>query len=339
MSPFLRILSAPPGSSVQDAGRTGWLRHGVSPAGPMDWIAHAVANRLAGNPAGAGALEVGPGGIALEALGGVLRLGLAADGFRVERDGRALAPRGAVTLAPGQVLALRPGESHVWAYVAVAGGLALAPVMGSLSTHLRSGLGPAGALAAGMTLPARATAAPAPDLAAPPAPAPAPVLRVIPGPQDDAFIPAARALFAGGAAFTVSARSDRMGYRLEGPRLEHASGHDIVSDGIALGSVQVPGDGMPIVLMADRQPTGGYPKIATVIRADLPALAQSRPGREIRFRAVALAEAVAALAAARAGADSAAAPLRPAVRPPDPAMLARGDHASGFVRGDEAEPD
>ncbi len=122
-----------------------------------------------------------------------------------------------------------------------------------------------------------------------------------------------------------------MGYRLTGPSLAHARGHDIVSDGIALGAIQVPGDGQPIVLMADRQPTGGYPKIGTVIRADLPALAQSRPDRTLRFRPVTLEDAVAALRAALARIDGLARASRPLG--PDLEKLASGNHASGFTPG------
>ena len=118
-------------------------------------------------------------------------------------------------------------------------------------------------------------------------------LRVLLGPQQDFFEHETIALFLS-ALWRLSARSDRMAYRLEGPKLAHRSGHDIVSDGLAMGAIQVPGDGAPLVLMADRQPTGGYPKIAHVIGADLPALAQKRPGEEICFTAVSLEEAVAA---------------------------------------------
>jgi allophanate hydrolase subunit 2 len=118
-------------------------------------------------------------------------------------------------------------------------------------------------------------------------------LRLLLGPQDDYFTRSAiDALLC--ANWRLSPRSDRMAYRLDGPRLEHAKGHDIVSDGVTFGAIQVPGDGAPLVLMADRQPTGGYPKIAHVIGADLGALAQTRPGESLRFRQVSWEEAVAA---------------------------------------------
>ncbi len=334
----LRILRAGGDATIQDAGRAGWLRYGVTPAGPMDWIAHETANRLAGNAPGAAAIETGPGGIAVAAEGAPLRLGWAAAGFAVTLDDAPLPARAAATLEPGATLRIRAVAGGVWAYLAVAGGLRLAPVMGSLATHLRSAIGPFGgrALCAGDLLPC-APGAVAPPLALSGAPGSAPppgAVRVLWGPQDDAFTDAARAAFAG-EPYVLSARSDRMGYRLCGPRLAHARGHDIVSDGIPLGAVQVPGDGQPIVLMADRQPTGGYPKIAVVIRADLPILAQTRPGAAVRFRPVDRATAVAALRAARAA--LAALSPRPVGAALDLAALASGDHASGFV--DARAPD
>lgn len=292
----LAVRRAGPLCTVQDAGRHGFLRFGVTPAGPMDWIAHAEANLLAGNPPGAAAVEIGPGGLAVAAEGGAVRLALSARGFRVRRDGSALPTRIVLTLRAGEVLDIAPGHAGNWAYLALPGGITVAPVMGSRATHLRSGLGPLGGrgLAAGDRLDAPA-ADDTPDRALfdPPPPGGGPV-RVIPGPQDDHFTPEALQMLAA-ATWTVAPRSDRMAYRLSGPRLDHAKGHDIVSDGIAMGAIQVPGDGQPLVLMADRQPTGGYPKIATVIRADLPRLAQTRPGETLRLMPVTVEAAVEAL--------------------------------------------
>ncbi len=265
----------------------------------MDWIALATANLLAGNPPDAAAVEIGPGGLTVMAEGGAVRLALSARGFRVLRQGSALPTRIVLTLREGEVLDILPGHAGLWAYLALPGGIDLPPVMGSRATHLRSGLGPLGgrALAAGDRLAAPA-ADEVPDRALfDPPPADAGPLRVVAGPQDDHFPPAARRLFTD-ALWTVAPRSDRMAWRLAGPRLEHAAGHDILSDGIAQGAIQVPGDGQPLVLMADRQPTGGYPKIATVIRADLPRLAQTRPGETVRFALVGVDAAVAALRAA-----------------------------------------
>jgi 5-oxoprolinase (ATP-hydrolysing) subunit C len=296
----LRLLKAGPLCTLQDAGRNGWLRYGVTPAGPMDWTQHATANLMAGNPAGAAAIEIGPGGIAVTAEGGPLRIGLSARGFTVRLGLNPLPTRLALTLHPGMTLSVQPGPEGVWAYLTLAGGFAVAPVMGSHATHLRSGIGPLGgvALVAGQVLQAVAPAQDAPDMALiQPTTAADDRIRYVPGPQADHFTKAATEAFTA-TTWRVSPHSDRMGYRLTGPALTHAKGHDIVSDGIALGAIQVPGDGQPIVLMADRQPTGGYPKIGCVIRADLPQLAQTRPGQGVRFVAVSVEEAVVALRAA-----------------------------------------
>jgi 5-oxoprolinase (ATP-hydrolysing) subunit C len=304
-----------PACTIQDQGRLGWLRFGVTPSGPMDWISHRRANQLAGNEPASAAIEIGPGGLACEATGGAIRLGVSADGFIVHRDGNRLPSRLAITLLPGETVSIRPGLTHVWAYISVQGGFTLNPVMGSLSTHMRSGIGPLGgrALSRGTSLPVRALGrnidlpdvtlcGVRPDIGE--------ELRFVPGPQADHFPEPERERFQANV-YRVLARSDRMGYRLDGVPLVHSGGHDIVSDGIALGAIQVPGDGLPIVLMADRQPTGGYPKIGTVIRADLPILAQMRAGAGVRFRAVAVAEAVRALGRALGHIDAECEAIRP----------------------------
>lgn len=308
----LRIFRAGPVCTLQDAGRIGWLRYGVTPAGPMDWIAHATANLLAGNLPGAAAIEIGPGGIEVTAEGAALRLGLSARGFTVRLGVNALPTRLALTLHPGARLTVQPGHEGLWAYLTLAGGFAEPPVMGSHATHLRSGIGPFGgkALFSGQYLAANGIAPEGPDLALIEGVAPySDRIRYVPGPQDDHFTPAAQAAF-GATTWQLSPQSDRMGYRLTGPALTHARGHDIVSDGIACGAIQVPGDGQPIVQMADRAPTGGYPKIGTVIRADLPRLAQTRPGQSLRFTPVTVDDAVAALRAAIPTAQA----MQPALR-------------------------
>jgi biotin-dependent carboxylase-like uncharacterized protein len=202
----------------------------------------------------------------------------------------------AALLAEGQSLQVGHARTGTFAYLAVAGGFAVAPQLGSLSLHLRSRMGGLNGapLAAGDILPCRPEAqagdlvhlaAGIPDEAGP--------IRVMLGPQDDYFTPEAIRTFLE-SEFTITPQADRMGFQLGGPRLEHAKGFNIVSDGIVDGHIQVPGSGQPIILMRDRQTTGGYPKIATVISADLPRLAQMRPGSALRFRAVERAEAVAA---------------------------------------------
>jgi biotin-dependent carboxylase-like uncharacterized protein len=224
----------------------------------------------------------------------------------VRRDGSRLPTRAVTLVRPGEQLDFVPGRFGAWAYLSPTGGIALPGVMGSLATHVRSGLGPfeGRALARGMTIPLHRQAAPGEDEAClfEPAIPPLGPIRFVPGPQADHFCSDSLRVFAEGD-FAVSPRSDRMAWRLDGPRLTHAKGPDIVSDGISLGAIQVPGDGVPLVLMADRQPTGGYPKIGFVIRADLPTLAQTRPGRSLRFRPVTCDEAVDALRATVAEAD------------------------------------
>lgn len=183
------------------------------------------------------------------------------------------------------------------AYLAVEGGFAVEPMLGSWSTYTRAGIGGfAGrAVTAGDALPlANATAAereermlPALDLASPAR------FRIVLGPQDDYFTEGAIQTLLE-STYTVSPATDRMGMRLDGPKLEHTKGFNIVSDGIAPGAIQVPGNGLPIVLLADRQTTGGYPKVAAVISADLPALGRLMPGAKVAFQAVSIDEAEAA---------------------------------------------
>jgi biotin-dependent carboxylase-like uncharacterized protein len=279
----------------------------------MDWMAHAQANILAGNPESAGAIEVGLGGIELQAEGAEIFLGYAGAPFAVTRNGQRLPPAGRIQLAAGDRLAVKPGATGAWFYLSPAGGFDIAPVMGSLSTSLRSGIGglDGRALAAGDRLPVRGGPAQGEvgfEERAPSRPRP---IRVLPGPQDDFFSAAGVANFFAGN-YKLSARSDRMGYRLEGPAVEHARGFNIVSDGVALGAIQIPGDGMPIVLMADHQSTGGYPKLGHVIRADIGRLAQCRAGDSVRFESVTIdtarAELFAALRTVRAS-PTAAYPL------------------------------
>lgn len=302
MTVALRITRAGPACTLQDQGRRGFLRFGVTTAGPMDWIAHAEARLLAGNLANGPAIEVGPGGLEAIAERGAIRIGLSAEGYKVTVGGASASSRGAVTLQDGERIVIAAGRTHLWAYLGWSGECGLSSVMGSLSTHVRSGVGPLGgqALTAGSIIPVIQSAAAieraAVELVGDARPIGG-VIRFVPGPQPDYFTSESYKTFCE-TEYRVSARCDRMGYRLEGARLQHSRGHDIVSDGIAMGAIQVPGDGFPIVLMADRQPTGGYPKIGTVIRADLPALAQARPGTAIRFTPVSIDAAVSALRAA-----------------------------------------
>lgn len=290
----LLVRACGPMTSIQDAGRFGWQRYGVSSSGAMDRLALAVANALVGNAPGAGALEFMLMGGTFEAEGGTARVAVAGAPCAVTLDGQPVAPTSSITLKPGQVLTVGPAQSGVYAYLAVAGGLALASQLGSLSLQPRAGIGGIGgrALQAGDRLPLLLAEAPAgQELALDPVPIePEALLRVVLGPQDDYFTKAGLETFFA-SAYLVSREADRMGYRLTGPKIEHARGFNIVSDGIVAGSVQVPGSGEPIVMMADRQTTGGYPKLATVLSADLRIVAQRRAGEAIRFAVVSIEEA------------------------------------------------
>jgi len=292
MSARLLVDAAGPGVTIQDEGRFGLSRYGVTPAGPMDFGAYLAATRAAGADS---AIEVSLGGAAFRAEGATLCVAVAGGDFDIRLDGRPLPPACLLPLAPGARLVLRAGPSGAWSYVAVGGRLDFASTLGSRATHARSGLGPK-PLAAGdaFTL-TDAAAAPLEPLAltAPWFARDDSPIRLLLGPQADYFACDEIERFLN-ARWRIGARSDRMAYRLEGPAIRHWRGHDIVSDGVVMGAIQIIGDGAPLALMADRQPTGGYPKIATVIGADLGRLAQLRPGEGLSFRAVSWDEAAAA---------------------------------------------
>jgi biotin-dependent carboxylase-like uncharacterized protein len=292
-----RLLAFDPAPFVtlQDAGRRGWMRYGVSGSGAMDFAAMAAANILVGNPPATPVLEFAHAAGAWRLAGAARRVAVTGGGFEIRLDGERLPPWRNFLLGEGGELRIGGAGDAVWGYLAVAGGFALPRQLGSLSTHLRSGIGglEGRTLRAGDALPLGQPVAVVPDLALPPAPVPEGALRVVLGPQDDYFTPEALEAFLG-EEFAVSPQFDRLGTRLTGPVLHHARGFDIISDGVVPGCIQVPGNGQPIVLMRDCQPPGGYPKIATVITADLGRLAQSRAGTRLRFREVSLAEALAA---------------------------------------------
>lgn len=188
-----------------------------------------------------------------------------------------------------EVLAIGRAPDALRGYLACAGGLDVPVALGSRSTHVRSGIGgwQGRALRGGDALPLGSAETDPGDLELPPDARPRQRnrLRVVLGPQDGYFTDEAIATL-GGGRFTITADADRMGYRLAGPPLRHRGADNIVSDGIALGSVQVPASGQPIVLLADRQPTGGYPKIATIITPDIGSIAQLAPGTSVAFEIV-----------------------------------------------------
>ncbi|HYZ62429.1 MAG TPA: biotin-dependent carboxyltransferase family protein [Acetobacteraceae bacterium] len=296
----LRVLAAGPLSTVQDTGRFGHQRFGVSTAGAFDPLYLAAGNALVGNRWDEGAVEMTLRGETWEVLAESCRVGIAGD-FDVSIGDRQVASWRTHTLHRGDVLRIGAARRRdVRGYFAVAGGFAVPPVLGSVSTHIRTRLGGVEGrpLKSGDFLPLRDAVAPNKAdlmLARAALPRRDAVLRVVLGPQDDHFTAAWLETFFS-AEFSISPESDRMGCRLAGPVIEHdrARGYNIISDGIPPGAVQVPGTGLPIVLGPDRQTTGGYPKIACVILPDVAALAQRRPGDRLRFRAISEEEARAA---------------------------------------------
>ena len=296
-APVAAVLEPGLLTTVQDAGRFGWRRLGVGRAGAVDLAALTAANLAVGNAAAAAALELTVAGPVLEFLASARFALTGADlGARLERAdlGDWPVPRGASVLArPGNRLRFTGRRNGCRAYLALLGGIDVPAVLGSRATDLVSGFGGlAGrALRAGDLLCVECATSAAAPLRSRPEPYPASVrVRVVLGPQDDHVDAASVARFLG-EAWRVAASSDRIGLRLEGERLRHSGPAEILSDGMLPGSIQVPPDGQPIVMLADSPTTGGYPKLATVLAADLPLLAQLVPGEgEVRFEAVTLEE-------------------------------------------------
>ena len=300
----IKVINGGMLTTVQDKGRYGFQASGVQVSGVMDWQAAYAANLLVGNDYGSAVLECTCMGPELEfhedclvaAAGGEPKLTL---------DGQPAEAYSAIRVKAGQVLKLSSMSQGMRGYIAVAGAIDVPEVMGSCSTNLKLGAGGLDGrrLGAGDVL---STGEPGTDakemlsglkpcrrLQRTHAHEDMRIIRVVLGPQDDYFTSGAIEIFLS-RAYEITADSDRMGYRLAGEKLERQIDGDMVSDGIVFGSVQVPPGGEPIIMMADHQTTGGYPKVATVITADLPELAQSGPGTKVSFRAVSVEEAQAA---------------------------------------------
>ncbi|MEV3858315.1 biotin-dependent carboxyltransferase family protein [Streptomyces sp. NPDC050095] len=270
-------------TTIQDDGRTGHAHLGVPRSGALDAPALHLANRLVGNPENAAALETTLTGCALRPDRQVTAV-VGGAPCRVTIDGRP-APWGTPVRVPaGATLDIGPATHGLRSYVAFAGGVLVEPVLGSRSTDLLSGLGPA-PLAEGDLLPVGRPAEPRPALpAAPPWTAP-PAELILParlGPRADWFTPEAVRTFLT-AAYTVSPHSNRIGLRTEGPSLERELTGELPSEGMVLGAVQVPPDGRPVVFLHDHPTTGGYPVIAVVPEEALAAAAQAVPGTPVRF--------------------------------------------------------
>jgi biotin-dependent carboxylase-like uncharacterized protein len=289
-------------TTVQDLGRHGYQRYGVPVSGALDRFALRAGNRLVGNEDGAAGLEVTLIGPRLRFLAPAT-IALTGADLGARLNGQPAPRWQSVVVEAGAVLSFVEPSDGVRAYLAVAGGLDVPVVLGSRSTYTRSKLGgvdgrplkPGDALEVRGDRPVLLGGALRLPEANRPAYGHAHALRVVLGPQDDRFTPRGIDTFLS-SAYTVTPQSDRMGCRLNGPVIEHLRGPDIVSDGIPFGAVQVAGDGVPIVLLADRGTAGGYTKIATVIGPDLPRLAQAAPGDTVTFTRVDLAAAYAAVA-------------------------------------------
>jgi biotin-dependent carboxylase-like uncharacterized protein len=272
-------------TTVQDGGRPGHAHLGVPRSGALDAPAAALVNRLVGNTAASAVLETTLNGCAVRPRSAVT-VAVGGAPCPVSVDGRPAAWGAPVRVPAGALLDVGAAVAGVRSYIAVSGGIAVEPVLGSRSTDLLSGLGPA-PLADGVVLPlgqpiavhARVDGAPQPR---PPAEL---VLRVTLGPRDDWFTPQAVRVFTS-RAYRVSSASNRIGLRTEGPALERSVPGELPSEGMVLGAVQVPPDGRPVVFLADHPTTGGYPVIGVVRTTDLASAAQAVPGTPARFVAV-----------------------------------------------------
>ena len=291
----IKIISPGVLTTVQDLGRFGYQQYGVPVSGVCDPFAAKLANILVGNPQEAALLECTMLGPVIEFLDhGVF----AVSGAEVTPvlDGEELLVNTATRAFKGQKLSFRMPSAGLRFYVAFTGGIDVPLLMGSRSTFVKTKEGgfQGRKLEAGDVLTIADAPLPGPDLSRHYGgngfmAKPCHDIRVVLGPQDDYFTPAGLDTFLT-QTYSVTASSDRMGMRLDGPVIEAKAGYDIISDGINMGAVQV-ANGKPIILLADRQTTGGYTKIANVITVDLPVLAQLKAGDRIRFRTVSMEEA------------------------------------------------
>lgn len=281
----LKVHFAGPLVTYQDAGRFGHLRYGVPASGPMDRFGFTAAHAALAQDQTATAVEVSLGGLTLECTHGSVSLAIAGGNFRVTCAGRDSIGWGVHSLHSGDKLTIRAGDWGSWTYLAFAGHVVSPQWLGQSATHALSGFG-GGALTTGdaviienpKVLEAREGEIPIPDIARP-----ARDVSVVLGPQDHHFVPDAVKTFTS-SSYTLTDAFDRMGARLSGPNLQIKDALSIPSEPIMRGSVQVSGDGVPTILLADHQTTGGYPKIATLISSETDRVAQNRSGSAIRFK-------------------------------------------------------
>lgn len=301
----ITVLSPGLLTTVQDMGRVGYQQFGVSVSGVMDPRSAALANILAGNDMGEAVLECTMMGPKLR-FDRACVIAITGGDLGPTLDGQPIPGYRALAVRAGQVLGFTAPKTGCRAFIAFSGGLDIPLAMGSRSTDLKAKLGglqgrrlekgdAIGFRSPVEALPRMADRALRPEFA----PQPVYTLRAVLGPQDDAFTQDGFRTFLTGA-YTVTPEFDRMGCRLSGPAIQHRQTADIISDGIAFGAVQVPSSGAPIIMLADRQTTGGYTKIANVITADFRILAQLKAGDKVRFAEVSVEEAQNILLARRA---------------------------------------
>lgn len=286
-------------TTVQDMGRMGYQQFGVSVSGVMDPRSAAIANILAGNQEGEAVLECTMMGPHLQ-FDRANTIAITGGDLMPTLDGQPIPTYRAISVQAGQVLRFQAPKTGCRCFIAFTGGLDIPEVMGSRSTYLKAKIGGVEGrkLQKGDVIPFRAPGVPknlnirfiSPEFV----PREVYTLRVVLGPQDDAFTQEGMNTFLR-ETYTVTPEFDRMGCRLDGPAIQHVSGGDIISDGIAFGAIQIPSHGRPIIMLADRQTTGGYTKIATVISADFRLLGQLKAGDKVRFEKVSIGQAQEAL--------------------------------------------
>jgi antagonist of KipI len=275
----LEVLSPSALTTIQDTGRRGWQAYGVPISGSMDAFAQRAANLLVANPPEAAALEIGYSSAAFLAHTDCL-IAATGPGFALSVNGRPMRMWTSIYVRKNGRIQLEKTGSGNWATLAIHGGIQTKLALGSRATYLRAQLGadPARPLQAGDLLPVGPASHPLLDLASRTMVpvidySPNPTIHVIPGPQISHFTSAALSTFYS-SIYTISPTSDRTGYRLNGPALERVTSGELISEGMARGCIQIPADGLPIVMQADCPTSGGYPKIASVISVDQPVLAQ-----------------------------------------------------------------
>ena len=286
------ISFAGPLVTFQDIGRPGNMRYGVSASGPMDIVSFEAANAVLGNETKQTAIEISLGGLILQCHEGSITLAITGGDFLIEYQGQKISSWTVLTIQKGERLSIRAGKSGSWAYLAFSGKLNVKDWLKSNSTHSTSGFG-GGVLKTGQKF----TLTDASNQANRIGPILKPsfntndLIHAVLGPQDQYFMNTAIEIFSD-SIFKVSDNYDRMGMQLTGPKLELKSALSIPSEPVVKGSIQVSGDGIPTILLADHQTTGGYPKIATVISSDINRLVQFRSNQSVEFKLISSNEAL-----------------------------------------------